>query len=67
MTKATRRQLHPKVLDLLRQGKLPEFDCEWIAGLVKERQLAAAEKIVNGSLQMPTEGRVFKGKGTMRL
>ncbi len=40
--------LIPEVRALLNEGKLHEFDAEWIQRLKPESQLAAAMKCVNG-------------------
>lgn len=67
MTANVRRKLQADVLALFTQGKLPEFDCEWIANLPKERQLAAAAKCLKGNDFTPPNSKPFRGRGSMIL
>lgn len=43
-------RLVPEVAALIRDGKLPVHDGDWIKNLPAEMQMAAAEKCINGSL-----------------
>jgi len=45
--------LIPEVADLIRQGRLPAFDADWIKNLAPENQLAAAEKMLRISYHKP--------------
>ncbi len=45
MTANIRRKLHADVLAMFTQGKLPEFDCEWIANLLEGAATGSRGKV----------------------
>jgi len=46
-------KLVPEVAQLIREGRLPPYDGDWIKNLAPENQLAAAEKMMRVDTHKP--------------